>query len=277
MRYPLLVLTGITLGLAGWLWQLPRETVGEETPVIRQANFSNGLEQEMIWVPAGSFRMGDLSGSGRWQAELPVRTVELSGYHLGATEVTQKQWQTVMGNNPSNLRGEQLPVETVNWQEAMEFCTKLTEIERTAGRLPEGYLYTLPTEAQWEKACRAGTEGDYAGELGDMAWYGVNSGYRTNPVAMKQPNAWGFFDMHGNVWEFCRNRWQSSYHELESGGEPEPESEEFRVVRGGSWLSSTKIPLRSSCRDLVHPTLRVVSFGFRIAVVAGGEHVDAGE
>ena len=126
-----------------------------------------------------------------------------SPFWLGKTEAMQTQWQAVMGNTPSNFKGSSRPVENVSWTEATEFCRKLTERERAVGRLPDGLTYTLPTEAQWEYACRAGTTGDYAGELNAMAWYNQNTGSTTHAVGTKQANAWGLHDMRGNVWEWC--------------------------------------------------------------------------
>ena len=120
-----------------------------------------------------------------------------------------------MGDNPSRFKGPDLPVESVSWHEAMAFCEKLTQREREAGRLPEGYEYTLPTEAQWEYACRAGTTtrfsfGDSDSDLGDYGWYGGNSSYTTHPVGEKLANPWGLYDMHGNVQEWCRD-WYGNY------------------------------------------------------------------
>ena len=104
-----------------------------------------------------------------------MRTVELSGHYIGATEISQEQWKAVMGSNPSQFLRDELPVESVQWEEAREFCRRLTKLEQREGGLPPEYVYALPTEAQWERACRAGTEGDYAGDLDAMAWYSQNS------------------------------------------------------------------------------------------------------
>ncbi len=200
--------------------------------------FTNGVGMKMIWLPAGSFRMGDLTGKGQ-PDEKPVRTVQLSGYHLGATEVTQGQWRALMGSNPSNFEGsDRLPVETVSWEDAMEFCRKLTARERSAGRLPAGYAYVLPTEAEWEHACRAGTEGDYAGDLDAMGWYDENSGGKTHRAGGKKPNAWGFYDMHGNVWEWCWTGIRQLRRALGRAIRQVPRTGSYRVVRGGGWLNA---------------------------------------
>ena len=145
---------------------------GESQVPAKEKTFTNGIGMKMIWVPAGKFRMGDLTGAGD-DSEQPVRTVELSGFYMGAMEVTQKQWEEVMSYNPSHFKGENLPVDRVNWYDAKSFCAQLSYLERRWGGLPDGYAYTLPTEAQWEYACRAGTEDDHAGDLDTMAWYGA--------------------------------------------------------------------------------------------------------
>ena len=231
----------------------------------------------MIPIQPGKFQMGAAG-----VAE-PITIVTITtGFWLGKTEVTQTQWQAVMGTNPSSFKGPDLPVEQVSWDEAMEFCRKLTERERAAGRLPLGFSYTLPTEAQWEYACRAGTTGDYAGDLNAMAWFDQNSGvqYRynkklkynewvsgtgsTHAVAMKQPNAWGLYDMHGNVWEWCAD-WYGDYPSGERVDYSGVASGSFRVYRGGGWYF-TAASCRSAFRDWFVPGVRGGVLGFRLAL-----------
>lgn len=243
----------------------------EEAPLVLEGRtFTNGIGQQMIWVESGVFRMGDLTGKGE-EDELPVRKVELSGYHLGATEVTQRQWQEVMGKNPSHFKGDELPVENVSWEGAMEFCRKLTEREQAAGRLTEGRVYRLPSEAQWEIACRAGTEGDFAGEPQAMGWYHENSGWKTQPPGQKAANAWGFHDMHGNVREWCLDYYQNSYRGLGTSDPKGPAKAAFvlpaRVIRGGSWISFAEEVLRSSFRTSDHQGSSRNDNGFRVALV----------
>ncbi len=166
---------------------------------------STGIE--MLWVPAGRFVMGSpQTEKGRHVNEDP-HEVELSqGFWLGKYPVTQEQWEKVMTPNPSKniFSGKTAPVESVSWWSAIKFCYALTERELSAGRLPYGYEYVLPTEAQWEYACRAGTTDEYSGgSLDEMGWYLTNSRERTHPVGQKKANPWGFHDMHGNVWEWC--------------------------------------------------------------------------
>ena len=215
---------------------------------------------EMIWIAGGTFSMGSTGGGSN---EKPVTVVTLSPFWLAKTEVTQAQWGAVMGSNPSHFKGGQLPVENVSWYDAMEFCQKLTEQERQAGRLPAGTVYTLPTEAQWEYVCRAGTTGDYAGDLDAMAWYAKNSGTATHAVGTKQANAWGLLDMHGNVWEWCLD-WYGPY----SGGRvTDPRgapSGTSRVFRGGGWRLEADYA-RSTFRDYYCPDDRDYDFGFRPA------------
>ena len=131
---------------------------------------------------------------------------------MGRYEVTQAQWQAVMGNNPSNFKGcDQCPVETVSWDDAQEFIRKLNAQN-------DGYKYRLPSEAEWEYACRAGTTGDYAGNLDEMAWYGKNSGGKTHSVGQKQANGLGLYDMHGNVWEWVEDRYHHNYNRAPTDG-----------------------------------------------------------
>ena len=201
--------------------------------------------------------------SGRYIEETQHRVTLSQGFHLGATEVTQAQWESVMGSNPSNFKGRDLPVEQVSWEDAMSFCRKLTERERAAGRLTAGDAYTLPSEAQWEYACRAGTTGAYAGDLESMAWYDPNSGGKTHAVGTKRANAWGLYDMHGNVYEWCSD-WYEAYP---SGSVADPtgaRSGPDRVNRGGSWYNDASY-CRSAPRSGDDPGGRSRYLGFRLA------------
>jgi formylglycine-generating enzyme required for sulfatase activity len=228
-------------------------------PLAAQRSLS-AMGIDMIACAGGTFSMGSRSGGSD---EQPVTTVTLSPFWLAKTEVTQAQWEALMGSNPSHFKGGQLPVENVSWGDAMEFCRKLTERERQAGRLPTGTIYTLPTEAQWEYACRAGTTGDYAGEVDAMAWYYKNSGAATRAVGTKQANAWGLHDMHGNVLEWCLD-WYGPYL---GGRVTDPKSVPsgpIRVIRGGSW-SYEAYYARSAYRYNIIPDLRYYSIGFRPA------------
>ncbi len=181
------------------------------------ATFVKQLETDMgirlVPIPAGTFMMGSPANELRNNSdsnETPQTRVTLTkNFFIGSTVVTQGQYEAVMGVNPSQNKklDKNYPVENVSWDDAMDFCLKLTQRELPYGRLPEGYVFTLPTEAQWEYACRAGTTGPYAGDIDAMAWYAKNSGYTTTAVGKKKPNAWGLYDMEGNVLQWCLDRY----------------------------------------------------------------------
>ena len=218
---------------------------------------------EMIQIKPGTFTAGDGSDSNN----TPTQVTLTQAFLLGRTEVTQGQYEAVMGTNPSKFKkvGRNAPVEQVSWDDAMAFCRKLTERERAAGRLSEGYAYTLPTEAQWEYACRAATTGSYAGDLNAMAWYDENSGKKTHAVGTKQTNAWGLSDMHGNVWEWCLD-WDASYpggSVTDPGGAP---SGSYHVFRGGGWNLSAHFCRSADRIDYHSPVFRLYYLGFRLAL-----------
>ena len=215
----------------------------------------------MIWVAPGTFLMSSTHGP-----DDDTQVTLTRGYWLARTETTQSQWQALMDVYPlpSHFKGSDRPVEHIEWGETMSFCARLTERERAAGRLPAGYIYTLPTEAQWEYACRAGTTGSYAGEIDAMAWTDVTSGGQTHPVAQKQPNAWGFYDMHGNVQEWCAD-WYAGYP---GGSVYDPAGSalgQFRVARGGNWKSPAG-QCRSAFRSWGLGSDSSIYTGFRLAL-----------
>ena len=224
-----------------------------------QVNTENGALKELmngfVPIPAGEFMMGSENGNA---AEKPVHRVRLSQpFEMGKYEVTQAQWEAVMGNNPSYFRGGNRPVEQVSWYDVQEFIEKLNALD-------DGYVYRLPTETEWEYACRAGSNGDYAGKLEAMAWYDHNSGQMTHPVGAKQPNAWGLYDMHGNVFEWCQDWYDSNYYAQSPSVDPQgSESGTFRVKRGGGWMFSAGFA-RSAARDLYSPAYRFNFLGFRL-------------
>jgi formylglycine-generating enzyme required for sulfatase activity len=228
------------------------------------------LALTLLWVKPGAFTMGSPPDEpNRNKAEGPPRRVTLTtGFWLGKTEVTQSQYEAVDGANPSRFTdaGKDAPVERVSWLDAMAWCKKLTARERGAGRLPKGYAYTLPTEAQWEYACRAGTIGDYAGNPDAMAWHGRNSGETTHLVGRKEPNAWGFHDMSGNVLEWCLD-WYGDYPRGAETDPAGPDSGYFRMARGGSWRMKIEVG-RSAARAGGSPARRDYTLGFRLALTA---------
>ena len=223
-----------------------------------------GLNLELVPIPAGSFAMGSTNGDSD---ERPVTQVEITrAFWLGKTEVTQAQWEAVMGSNPTRIGGADWPEKGVSYDDAMEFCRKLTARERAAGRLPSGYVYTLPTEAQWEYACRAGTTDDYAENLDSICWYAGNSGISPHPVGKKQANAWGLYDMQGNVCEWCLD-WSGAYPGGSVRDPSGPSSGTDRVYRSSSWLNSAKYA-RPASRSGMPPETRSGTNGFRLALSA---------
>lgn len=173
------------------------------------------INMDMIFCPPGTFTMGSpASESGRGTDETQHQVTLTSGFYLGKYEVTQAQYETVIGSNPSSPQGNNRPVERVNWHEAQAFCDQLNSIEQTAGRLPAGWKYALPTEAQWEYACRAGTTTAYSwGNTitpNDANWNHGNDANTTMEVGQFSANPWGFYDMHGNVWEWVGD-WKANY------------------------------------------------------------------
>ena len=238
---------------------------------------SEDVNLDMIWIEPGTFTMGSPSDElGRFDSEVQHEVTLTQGYWMGKFEVTQVQYEAVMGTNPSNWKGADLPVEQVTWYDAKEFCAKLTASEKAAGRLPEGYEYTLPTEAQWEYACRAGTTtalnsgkdlSDYweCPEMDEVGWYGDNSDDKTHPVGQKKPNAWGLYDMHGNVREWCLD-WYGVYPTSAVTDPTGPVTGEKRVIRGGSWRHGANL-CRSAARDYYGPSDYYFNRGFRVALV----------
>jgi formylglycine-generating enzyme required for sulfatase activity len=214
-------------------------------------------------IPAGEFQMGSISG---YDNERPVHTVRISKpFYLGHHEVTQGQWEAVMGNNPSRFKGDaNRPVETVSWEEVQKFIEKLNAKEG-------GTKYRLPTEAEWEYTARAGSTtaysfGDDSGQLSKYAWFGANAGNTTHPVGQLQPNAWGLYDMYGNVWEWVQD-WYGAYA-AEPVTDPQgPASGSGRVIRGGSWRDDAGY-CRSAYRGSDAPGYRYDHLGFRLLRMA---------
>ncbi len=217
------------------------------------------------WIPAGRFRMGSPSGEeGRDSDEVAHEVVLSRGFFMGETECTQGQWEAVMGSNPSRFKGGDRPVEQVSWEEAVEYCRKLTAQQRAGGILPEGWAWRLPTEAEWEYAARAGTTGARPGELDAIAWWSGNSGSETHAVKGKQANAWGLHDMMGNVWEWCSD-WYGEYPTGEVTDPTGAGSGSNRVLRGGGWYGVARFA-RSANRPGDDPGLRIHNLGFRPAL-----------
>jgi len=196
---------------------------------------TNSIGMKLALIPAGEFAMGSPeSDDHATESEKPQHKVRITKpFYLGVHEVTQAEYEKVTGENPSRFIGASNPVEHVSWHDATEFCKRLSA--------EEGKTYRLPTEAEWEYACRAGTTkqysfGDAWTSLGEYAWYANNSDTKTHLVGEKKPNAWGLYDMHGNVYEWCQDRFGEDYYAGSPTDDPPgPERGAYRVVRGGCW------------------------------------------
>jgi formylglycine-generating enzyme required for sulfatase activity len=229
----------------------------QRAPCLAQAP-----EIEMVRVTGGCFQMGDTFGDGR-DDEKPIHEVCVSDFYIGRYEVTQVQWQAVMGNNPSSFKGDRRPVDSVSWEDAEAFIAKLN---RMTGR-----RYRLPTEAEWEYAARSGGRKEkWAGtsdksQLGDYAWDGDNSGEETHVVGTKRPNELGLYDMSGNVREWVEDRYGDVWYEESPRDNPRgPQKGSARVLRGGSWRGDPW-GARAAYRGWYDPAIRNNYFGFRLA------------
>lgn len=229
----------------------------------------NSIKMRLVQIPAGEFLMGSPdSDSEASSDEKPQHRVRITRpFHLGAFEVAQSQYQQVMGSNPSNFKDESglSPVEIVSWTDVEEFCGKLSGLpqEKQAGR-----QYRLPTEAEWEYACRAGSTSRYGFDesrdsLGSYAWFSENSGSKTHPVGQKKPNAWGLHDMHGKVYEWCSD-WYGTYDASGVDDPRGPTAGSYRVLRGGGWFIVAGV-CRPACRAGFMPVSRSPSVGFCVA------------
>jgi formylglycine-generating enzyme required for sulfatase activity len=227
---------------------------------------------EMVLLPGGRFTMGDKS-----QVDAPPHQVTVSPFYIDKYLVTQEQYERVMADNPSRWKGPKNPVEQVRWSDAVRYCNKRSVSENLkpcydlntwqCDSTADGYR--LPTEAEWEYACRAGTETAYffgsdASKLTDYAWMDENSGGRPHPVGQKPPNPWGLYDMHGNVWQWCNDFYKVDYYQESPEENPRgPKDGETKVVRGGAWKFSAE-SCRSGYRYNEDPGYSDVCFGYDI-------------
>jgi formylglycine-generating enzyme required for sulfatase activity len=264
MRY--LVLPGILVGVLSAIVAADRyETKLEISSAAPEARgpqgqrWTNSIGMDFVEIPPGNFTMGS-SSSETTPHERPAHPVTISKpFLMAATEVTQAQWKAVFGSNPANFEGDELPIEQVSWSDAQEFIREMNAKE-------DGAHYRLPTEAEWEYACRAGAMGYHYGDLDSIAWFDPNSGGATHPVGQKQPNAWGLYDMLGNVYEWCED-WKGAYPEgsvTDPGG---PSTGSFRVIRGGSWMVHAN-RTKAHFRDFFPPEQHRTDIGFRVVAVA---------
>jgi len=224
----------------------------------------NGVSFTMVYVEGGTFTMGATSeqGSEAHDSEKPAHSVTLSSYMIGQTEVTQALWQAVMGNNPSNFKGDsRRPVEKVSWKNCQKFLRKLNSIT--------GQNFRLPTEAEWEFAARGGTKSlgyKYSGSnnIDDVAWYTYNSGRTTHPVGTKAANELGIYDMSGNVYEWCSD-WYGSYSSSSQTNPQGSSSDSYRVLRGGGWCDDAR-HCRVALRGWSSPGSRGNDLGLRLSL-----------
>ena len=212
-------------------------------------DLGKGVKLEMVLVPAGEFLMGSpAADKDAFSDERPQHRVRITKpFYLGKYQVTQEQWNAVMGGKPSYFKGPKHPVDLVSWNDCRKFFEKLNAKSR-----PGSGKFQLPSEAQWEYACRAGSKtkyccGDDEARLGDYAWYAANSNGKTHPVGKKKPNAWGLHDMHGNVWEWCQDWYDGRYYaESPVDDPPGPAKGSGHVCRGGGRAAIAKL-----CRSAV--------------------------
>lgn len=230
------------------------------------------LKIKFCWCPPGSFRMGSSDDApGHLLNETQFDVTFSNGFWMQQTELTQDQYEQLMGSNPAFFKGPQNPIESLTWTEAAEFCRRLSELppEKKAGN-----LFRLPTEAEWEYACRAGSStefcyGDDEAGLGDYGWYNSNSGRTTHPVGEKRANAWGLRDMHGNVLEWCQD-FYGEYPRQAVTDFRGPASGDKRVPRGGGWFFAPMFA-RSAHRDAYPPSARYVGLGFRLVATPSAD------
>jgi formylglycine-generating enzyme required for sulfatase activity len=246
---------------------------------------TNTIGMKLVLVPSGVFLMGSPDSDEDAQAiEKPQHRVQITRpFYLGASAVTQGQYRVVTGESPSRFKGsDDLPVEQVSWNDAVGFCNKLSEREGVTPYYQSGMAsppgaegYRLPTEAEWEYACRGGSAtrfsfGDDESSLGEYAWFRGNSGNRTHPVGQKRPNAFGLYDMHGNVWEWCWDGCEENYYGKSPGADPlGPSQAAYGVFRGGGWNYYPR-DCRSAYRNWGTPEFRYYYVGFRVARVQSG-------
>ena len=223
-------------------------------------DLGGGVLMEFVLIQPGAFQMGSTHRSD----EQPIHTVTIAKpFYMGKYLVTQAQWLRINGPmNASNFKGATNPVETVGCNECEWFMAKLK-------KQAPGRTYRLPTEAEWEYACRAGSTSDYyfgsdTNRLGEYAWYGANSNNKTHPVGEKKPNAWGLYDMHGNVWEWCADVYHATYAGAPTDGSAWTQGGTGqRVLRGGSWLADARY-VRAAVRNGLDTDYRYMYYGFRV-------------
>jgi formylglycine-generating enzyme required for sulfatase activity len=230
----------------------------------------NNVQFKMIAIEGGSFQMGSDASDAK-SDQKPVHKVTLSDFSIGQTEVTQELWQAVMGDNPSEFSGKNLPVDNVTWEQCQQFVAKLNKLLHDSGKLPADKQFHLPTEAQWEYAARGGNKSKgykYAGSdnINAVAWTRGNSGAKTYPVGSKAPNELDLFDMSGNVWEWCQD-YYDPYKSGEQTNPAGPTSNTGQVIkRGGSWYYAPEHYFRVAFRYGYYTNVTDSSIGMRLCL-----------
>lgn len=229
------------------------------TKAQSEPEITNSLGMKLKLIPAGSFRMGSEKFE---ENEKPVHEVTISkAFYIGIYEVTQAQYLAVMGENPGKFKGPDHPADQISWNDAVKFCKMLSQ--------KTGKTYRLPTEAEWEYACRAGTTTEFYwgdSDVGIYEWYSKNSGATTHPVGQKKPNPWGLYDMSGNVYEWVNDSYASDYYSQSPAKDPKgPETGNERVFRCGSWAYGSN-DLRSAARGHGTQDHKYSNSGFRIVL-----------
>jgi formylglycine-generating enzyme required for sulfatase activity len=258
VRWTGLALAVVLLGWTACKERKPSSTSGTNAAPASGLTTTLAPLTNMIHIPAGSFV----------RIRQPVTITR--DFWLGKYEVTQAEYAALMGRNPSHFTGDSnRPVEKLSYFDAQAYCAALTARERQAGRLPPGYAYRLPTEAEWEHACRAGTTNRFS--FGDdpklaeaCSWTSENSGATTHPVGLKQPNPWNLHDLHGNVWEWCLD-WFAPYPDAPTVDPAGPATGKFKVFRGGGWNQEVEFA-RSGNRFMMSPSNGIYFVGFRVAL-----------
>ena len=227
-----------------------------EKPIYKTFQLTNNVSIKMIWVQPGSFMMGSpLTEVGRKaEREKQHKVTITKGYWLAETEFTQEQWTKIMHNNPSKNKGKDFPVEQVSYNDIQQFLFKINR---------QGKKFRLPTEAEWEYACRANTTTAYAGNIEEMTWHKGNSEIVSHPVALKKPNAWGFYDMHGNILEKCSD-WLEEDNTKTTIDPKGPKTGLYKVDRGGQFTGRIR-HTRAADRQRSLPASRTFYLGFRLA------------
>ncbi|MFC1553984.1 formylglycine-generating enzyme family protein [candidate division KSB1 bacterium] len=214
---------------------------------------------ELVLIPEGEFFMGAENGDN--DEKIVHKVYIRSSFYIGKYEVSQQEWQEIMESNPSHFKGDNRPVENITWEEAQEYLKRLSDLT--------GYTYRLPTETEWEYACRSESKSEFPFEndgetLENFAWYENNSNTETSPVGLKNPNKWGLYDVLGNVSEMCMDWYFPKYTSDTPLYDPKgPSTGTYRVIRGGSWFDN-EYHLRVSNRNIIDPEARCFNVGFRV-------------